>query len=197
MAELENDVDVEDTNYDDVESNEDDTQDTQDTQDNDVEKYSKSELRIFKDLKIDPENASIDDFRKVTKILAKTQDKIMERKKWVNKKGETEDVITEKEFTLREEVADFLLENKDYKEYKTELLKYRKQGFTIKQAVALIEADDKTIENRKKTNSMKVTDWEGWNAKTKYTFSELESMSQNEYNKIMDLKEKGKISITK
>jgi hypothetical protein len=65
--------------------------------------------------------------------------------------------MTEKDIALREEVADFLLENKDLKEYKSEILKYRKQGFTMKQCVALVENDDVTIENRRKTQSMNIT----------------------------------------
>jgi hypothetical protein len=152
MAELENDVDVDNTDYEEVESYEDDTQENQNTS----EQYSKSEIRVFRDLKIDPENASLEDFKKVAKILAKTQDRLMEHKNG-SKKGETGEVMTEKDITLREEVADFLLENKDLKEYKSEILKYRKQGFTMKQSVALVENDDVTIENRRKTQSMNIT----------------------------------------
>jgi len=60
--------------------------------------------------------------------------------------------LTVEKLALREELTEFLADNKDLKEYKTELLKYREQGFTMKQAVALVENDDKTIENRKKAN---------------------------------------------
>lgn len=140
---------------------------------------------------------TVDDYNKLKREHEKATKKLVELKKQLKTQTKETPMLTEEKLALREEVSEFLLDNKDYKEYKTDLLKYREQGFSIKQAIALIEADDKTIENRKKLQSMKVTDWEGWNAKTKYTFSELESMSQNEYNKIMDLKEKWKISITK
>lgn len=191
MAELENDVDVDNTDYEEVESYEDDTQENQNTS----EQYSKSEIRVFRDLKIDPENASLEDFKKVAKILAKTQDRLMEHKNG-SKKGETGEVMTEKDITLREEVADFLLENKDLKEYKSEILKYRKQGFTMKQSVALVENDDVTIENRRKTQSMNITSWEE-SGKTTYTYDELEKMTQSEYNKVKELQLKWKVTFRK
>jgi hypothetical protein len=133
MAELENDVDVDNTDYEEVESYEDDTQDTQ-------------------------EDITYEQAMEYKKRLAKAEKKLVELKKQTKtqKKEETE-VMTEKDITLREEVADFLLENKDLKEYKSEILKYRKQGFTMKQAVALVENDDVTIENRRKTQSMNIT----------------------------------------
>lgn len=105
-------------------------------------------------------------------------------------------VLTEEKQALREEVSEFLLENKDLKEYKTEILKYREQGFTMKQAVALVENDDKTIENRRKTQAMNITDWEtAW--KSVYTYDELEKMSQSEYNKVKELQLKWKVSFKK
>jgi hypothetical protein len=80
------------------------------------------------------------------------------------------------------------------KEYKSELLKYRKDWFTMKQAKALVENDDKTIENRKKINSMNVTDWEStW--KNTYSRDELAKLSQSDYNRVMDLKDKGQVKI--
>jgi hypothetical protein len=134
MVNEENDVDVLDTDYEEVESYEDDTQDTQD------------------------EDITYEQAMEYKKRLAKAEKKLVELKKQTKtqKKEETE-VMTEKDITLREEVADFLLENKDLKEYKSEILKYRKQGFTMKQSVALVENDDVTIENRRKTQSMNIT----------------------------------------
>ncbi len=170
MAELENDVDVDNTDYEEVESYEDDTQDTQ-------------------------EDITYEQAMEYKKRLAKAEKKLVELKKQTKtqKKEETE-VMTEKDITLREEVADFLLENKDLKEYKSEILKYRKQGFTMKQAVALVENDDVTIENRRKTQSMNITSWEE-SGKTTYDYKDLAKMSQSEYNRIKDLESKWKVVI--
>jgi len=151
MAELEND-DIDDIEEN-VESYEDDTQDTQD------------------------EDITYEQAMEYKKRLAKAEKKLVELKKQTKtqKKEETE-VLTEKDIALREEVADFLLENKDLKEYKSEILKHRKQGFTIKQAVALVENDDVTIENRRKTQSMNITSWESWGKKDTYTQEEISKM---------------------
>lgn len=158
---------------DDVESYEDDTHETQE----ELEDITYEQAMEYK------------------KRLAKAEKKLVELKKQTKtqKKEETE-VLTEKDITLREEVADFLLENKDLKEYKSEILKYRKQGFTMKQAVALVENDDVTIENRRKTQSMNITNWEE-SGKTTYDYKDLAKMSQSEYNRIKDLESKWKVVI--
>ncbi len=137
------------------------------------------------------------EWKKKAERLEKAERKLVDLKKRVKNKPETKtESISEKDIELREELSEFLLENKDLKDYKTDLLKYRKQGFTIKQAVALVETDDKTIENRKKSNSLNITTSEE-PGKTTYTKADLENMSQSEYNKIMSLKESGKIAIKK
>jgi hypothetical protein len=82
------------------------------------------------------------------------------------------------------------------KEYKSEILKYRKQWFTMKQSVALVENDDVTIENRRKTQSMNITSWEE-SGKTTFTYDELEKMSQSEYNKVKELQLKWKVTFRK
>ena len=62
----------------------------------------------------------------------------------------------------------------------------------IRKAKALVENDDKTIENRRKTQSMNISEWENaW--KTVYTYDELEKMSQSEYNKIKALQLKWQV----
>lgn len=136
---------------------------------------------------------TVDDYNKLKREHEKATKKLVELKKQLKTQTKETPMLTEEKLALREEVSEFLLDNKDYKEYKTDLLKYREQGFSIKQAIALIEADDKTIENRKKTNSMRVTDWEA-SGKTVYTYDELEKMSQAQYNKVKDLQLQGKVS---
>jgi len=126
--------------------------------------------------------------------------KLME-KYWVKTFEELEEKIqskdtttglTEEKLALREELTEFLADNKDLKEYKSELLKYREQGFTMKQAVALVENDDKTIENRKKAN-LNISSWDEWAWKTVYTYADLEKMSQSDYNRVKELQLKWKV----
>lgn len=128
-----------------------------------------------------------EDYHKEKARREKAEKALVELKKQLkNKPDNAWNVLTEEKQALREEVSEFLLENKDLKEYKSEILKYREQGFTMKQAVALVENDDKTIENRRKTQAMNITDWEtAW--KTTYTKADLDdpNLSQEEYDKIM------------
>lgn len=174
MAEFEN--EVTDDVTDDVETSyEDDTQDTQE----ELEDITYEQAMEYK------------------KRLAKAEKKLVELKRQNKSKPETKtEAITEQDIALREEVADFLLENKDLKEYKSEILKYRKQGFTIKQAVALVENDDVTIENRRKTQSMNITSWESWWKKDTYTQEEISKMPLEKRAEIYSKVQSWKIKVT-
>ena len=128
--------------------------------------------------------------------------KLME-KYWVKTFEELEEKIqskdtttglTEEKLALREELTEFLADNKDLKEYKTELLKYREQGFTMKQAVALVENDDKTIENRKKAN-LNISEWEIWGKKTIFTQEEIAKLPLEERAKKYEMFKAWKIKI--
>ena len=140
----------------------------------------------------DETELTVDDFKREEARRIKAEKTLVELKKQLkDKEKQKETVLDDKELDLREELNDFLADNKDLKEYKADLMKYRKQGFTIKQAVALVENDDKTIENRRKAN-LNVSDWE-WTGKTVYTYDELEKMSQSDYNKVKELQLKWKV----
>ncbi len=140
----------------------------------------------------DETELTVDDYKKERLRREKAEKTLVELKKQLKEKEkQKETVLDDKELDLREELNDFLADNKDLKEYKADLMKYRKQGFTIKQAVALVENDDKTIENRRKAN-LNVSDWE-WTGKTVYTYDELEKMSQSDYNKVKELQLKWKV----
>jgi hypothetical protein len=96
---------------------------------------------------------TVDDYQKEKARREKAEKTLVELKKQLkDKEKQKENVLDEKDLDLREELTDFLADNKDLKEYRADLMKYRKQGFTMKQAVALVENDDKTIENRRKAN---------------------------------------------
>jgi len=145
--------------------------------DNDYEDNNETEL-------------TVDDYQKEKTRREKAEKALVELKKQLKDKQQ-ETSLDEKSLDLREELTDFLANNKDLKEYKTDLIKYRKQGFTLKQAVALVENDDITIENRKKAN-LNISDWE-WTWKNVYSYDELEKMSQSDYNKIKGLQLQWKV----
>lgn len=173
MAEFEN--EVTDDVTDDVETSyEDDAQDTQE----ELEDITYEQAMEYK------------------KRLAKAEKKLVELKRQNKSKPETKtEAITEQDIALREEVADFLLDNKDLKEYKSEILKYRKQGFTIKQAVALVENDDVTIENRRKTQSMNITSSEEPTSVRTITKEQLSNCTQEKFNEYIALRDSWKLKI--
>jgi len=130
------------------------------------------------------------EWKKKAERLEKAERKLVELKKASKDKPEATEWITQKELDLREEVSDFILGNPDLKEYKADLLKYVKDWFTLRQAKALVENDDKAIANKEKANQLNISNWESWSTKTSYTESELEKMSQSDYEKAMGRIEK-------
>ena len=145
---------------------------------------------------------TVEDYQKEKARRQKAERTLVELKKQLKSKSSetTPNTITEEELVLREEISEFLSENKDLKEYKADLMKYAKKMLSewdsmktaIRKAKALVENDDKTIENRRKTQSMNISEWENaW--KTVYTYDELERMSQSEYNKIKALQLKWQV----
>ena len=139
---------------------------------------------------------TVEDYQKEKARREKAEKALVDLKKQLKSKPESKETLSEQDLDMRDEIRDFVKENPEFKDYKDDIVKHRKNWYTLKQAVAIVENDDKTIENRKKTNSMNITaSEESW--KTTYTKADLENMSQSEYNKIMSLKESGKITIKK
>ena len=144
---------------------------------------------------------TVEDYQKEKARREKAEKTLVELKKQLkNKETTSTNTITEEELVLRDEISEFLSENKDLKEYKADLMKYAKKMLAdwdsmktaIRKAKALVENDDKTIENRRKTNSMNISEWEStW--KTVYSYDELEKMTQAEYNKIKALQLKWQV----
>ena len=144
---------------------------------------------------------TVEDYNREKARREKAEKTLVELKKQLkNKETTPTNTITEEELVLREEISEFLSENKDLKEYKADLMKYAKKMLAdwdsmktaIRKAKALVENDDKTIENRRKTNSLNISEWEStW--KTVYSYDELEKMTQAEYNKIKALQLKWQV----
>ena len=124
--------------------------------------------------------------------LKKASKKIAELKNQLKTKTNTSDsdLVTKTDLAIDK----FIVKNPDLEDYKDELNKYVKMWFSLDKAKLLVENDDKTIENRRKSNSLNLTTWETTWKKT-YTTDDLEKMSQSDYNRIMDLKDKWKVTI--
>ena len=175
------------------------------TEDEAWEQLSKAEMKIYKDLWIDLENASVDDLKKIAKRLINAEKVVVDKKKAEKqlKSNSAVNAITEEELALREEISEFLSENKDLKEYKADLMKYAKKMLAewdsmetaIRKAKALVENDDKTIENRRKTQSMNLTDWDGGGSKNSYTQEEVAKLPRTERLKIWEKVHAWKITV--
>ena len=145
---------------------------------------------------------TVEDYQKEKARREKAEKTLVELKKQLKEKEKAPwTSLSEEDLELSYELRDFVKTNPEYKDYKAELTDYAKTFYSkwesmeasIRKAKALVENDDKTIENRKKTQAMNITDWEtAW--KSVYTYDELEKMSQSEYNKLKDLQLKWKVS---
>ena len=91
-------------------------------------------------------------------------------------------------FVTREdlEIRDFISSNPDMKGYENDLRDYLSKWISHEEAKILIERKDKTIENRKKLETMNVSNSELWGTslKSKYTKEELGKLDSVTYNKV-------------
>ena len=133
---------------------------------------------------IDDDWITLEEAKKNKEDLKKASRKIVELKKQLKEKK----VDTSTEFVTKEDLAidKFLVKNPELEEYKNELIEYTKKGLSLDKAKLLVENDDKTIKNRQKINSMSVSDWDAPWSKS-FTQSDLENMSQIEYEKAVSL----------
>lgn len=136
MTELENEVvdtDVEDTDV-----------DTDDTTEYDSDTISYEE---FEQLKKD------------AKAKAKAEKKVVELKRQLKEMQSKTTAESNGEYVTKQELEmeRFIANNPEMEEYRDELAKYQAKGIALKQAKLLVENDDETIANRKKTNAMNIT----------------------------------------
>ena len=110
--------------------------------------------------------------------------------------------LSEKDLELRDEIRDFVKENPEFREYKDDLVEYAKTFYSkweriesaIRKAKALVENDDKTIENRKKAN-LNISEWEIWGKKTIFTQEEIAKLPLEERAKKYEMFKAWKIKI--
>lgn len=144
---------------------------------------------------------TVEDYKKERARREKAEKTLVELKKQLKEKEKApESTLSEKDLELRDEIRDFVKENPEFREYKDDLAEYAKTFYSkwekiesaIRKAKALVENDDKTIENRKKAN-LNISSWDEWAWKTVYTYADLEKMSQSDYNRVKELQLKWKV----
>jgi len=101
------------------------------------------------------------------------------------------------DFDKMYEERKFFESNPDMVEFKEALNGYTSKWLSFDDAKALVEQKDETYLNRKKTQQANFTNWELPDTeRLNYTQDELASMSQVQYNKVMEWYESWKINIT-
>lgn len=162
-----------------------------------VEENEELETPETEEKEVSDNDLTVDDFHrektrrtKAEKSLVEAKRRIKELEKAQSEKRES-DVMTKAEYALEK----FLTKNPELEEHREELEKYTKRGFTLDEAKILVLNADKTIQNRKKLESMSITDGDGKPTKNTVTRAELEKMSQSEYNTARKLMEEGKLRV--
>lgn len=143
----------------------------------------------------DAEELSIDDYNREKNHRIKAEKRLVELKKELkelkSQKQNQEGIMTKAEYAMEK----FMDKNPELEEYREDFEKFVKKGNSLEEAKILVLNSDKSIENRKKLESMSITDGDGNPTKSTITRKELETMSQEEYNKTRELMKSGKIKI--
>jgi len=166
--------------------------DAEDTVDNEDE----TETESSDDSEITYEQAL--EWKKQAERLKKAEAKLVEYKKAEKlKKKEESDDSPKLEYLTKEDLKKerFFDKNPEMEEYRDDIEKYLKKGNTLEEAKILIENSDKTIQNRKKTNAMNISQSDRETAKRSFTKDELSNMSQADYNRARDMIDAGKASV--
>lgn len=147
--------------------------------------------KLFAKYGIDPDNATTDDLLKIIQRAEKAEKRIVADKK-ATPKTESIDVMTKADYAMEK----FLDKNPELSEYKSEIEKYTKTGgLSLEEAKTLVLNSDKAKQNRDKTNSLGLSDWEVTFTKTSISKEELGKLSQSEYNKVMWDIDSGKVKL--
>lgn len=135
---------------------------------------------------------TVDDYNALQARLKKAESKLVEYKKQAKQTPkETEwDVLTKKDL----DIVRFIDKNPEYEWKEDEIKSFLSKNLTLDQAIKLVKPNEEVI-NRQKTKQASITAWEQWWEQVTYTKDEIAWLSQSEYNRIMDLKEAGKVVI--
>lgn len=155
------------------------------TETNDLEDNLEEYETWLEDITYEQASKWKDDLKKASKKIAELKNQLKTKINTTN-----DELVTKNDLAIDK----FLIKNPDLEDYKDELTKYTKMWFSLDKAKLLVENDDKTIENRRKSNSLNITDWDIWNNKT-ITRQELENLSPKEYIKIRNAIDDWKIKV--
>ena len=134
--------------------------------------------------------------------LTKAEAKIVDMKKSTTEPSETETTKVEAGLNTNELEAfynekKFFESNPNMSEYKDKLAEYTSKWIDWDKAKALVELDDPTIANRKVAQQANFTSWEApLTDSTTYSQDDLINMPQAQYERVMELRQKGKVVIT-
>lgn len=136
--------------------------------------------------------------------LKKAEAKIVDMKRTTTPEVKAEDVVVENNTSWFDEDAfekkyaekKFFETNPEMSEYKEQISDYVAKWISYDKAKALVEIDEPSIRNRKVAQNANFTAWDANYQTNSYTQAELIALPQGEYNRVMALKEKGKVTIT-
>ena len=130
--------------------------------------------------------AKIVDLKKSTKETTTTQEI-----------PKTEPVVDTPNYMTREdfEKEKFFEANSELADHKDKINEYVSKGYSLQDAKTVLLSQDETISARKATQNSNFTAWTPDFTRTEYNISDLESMSQVQYEQVMKAKEEGKVVI--
>jgi type II secretory pathway component PulF len=148
-----------------------------------------------------PERLTEDDYFREKARREKAEKALVEQKRRLkeleSKSSDTpSDVMTKAEYAMEK----FLDKNPELSEYTKELSEYTKKGLSLEDAKTLVLNSDKAKQNREKTNSLGLSDWEASSRKSSYTMSELDKLASKdpqEYYRVRNEMDAGKIKMAR
>lgn len=128
-------------------------------------------------------------------LIQKHKKLAKEEKKEVS--GEDLEWLVEAKLTEREKAKelDNYLKTNNLSEYKELFVEYTSKWLSLEDAEVLLKRKDPSIANREIANKTNFTSGEFSSWKTTYSMDDLKNLSQFEYNKVMEMKQQGKVII--
>lgn len=138
------------------------------------------------------EDALLKTLKRIEKAESLTVAQKKKLKELESKSSDTpSDIMTKADYAMEK----FLDKNPELSEYTKELSEYTKKGLSLEDAKTLVLNSDKAKQNREKTNSLGLSDWEPSFNRTSISKDELSKLSQSEYNKVMADVDSGKVKL--
>lgn len=141
---------------------------------NDPDGADDEKYRLLWKYGVDIENFDEDALLKTLRRIEKAESLTVSQKKKLkeleSKSSETpSDIMTKADYAMEK----FLDKNPELSEYTKELSEYTKKGLSLEDAKTLVLNSDKAKQNREKTNSLGLSDWEPSAGTKTYTEKDL------------------------